>query len=104
MRASVPRILLVGLLFLVLSGCAAGTASRDVQSLPNADNPEYLSHPFRLVALPLHVAGNILQYGVIEPIYFALSTVPDVVGLSIEEQRYLAQRKEAWQAASPALQ
>jgi hypothetical protein len=101
MRASLPRILIVGLLFLALSGCAASTASRETVSMPNAENPEYLTNPFRLAALPLHLAGNILQYGLVEPFYFALSAFPDAVGLSIEEQRYLAQRKEAWQAYRP---
>ncbi len=102
MRVSIPRILLVGLVLLVLSGCAANTASRDVVSLPNAENPEYLTYPYRLAALPLHFTGNVLQYVVVEPFYFAVSSFPDAFGLSLEEQRYLAQRKQAWQQSGPA--
>ncbi len=50
----------------------------------------------RLIALPLTLVGNIVQYTLEEPIYFLLAPVPDSVGLSLEEQRYLAQRQEAW--------
>ncbi len=95
MRTTVAQILAIGLLFVVLSGCAT-TAQQYSQGVPNAENPEYLGHPFRLVALPLHAVGNLLQYGVVEPLYFALLPIHDVVGLSVEEQRYLAQREEAW--------
>jgi hypothetical protein len=95
MRTTVARILVIGLLFVVLSGCAT-TAQMSSEGLPDADHPEYLAHPFRLIALPLHAVGNIMQYGVVEPLYFALTPVPDFVGLSVEEQRYLAERKEAW--------
>ncbi len=95
MRTTVARILAIGLLFVVLSGCAT-TSQVSLEGVPNAEHPEYLGHPFRVVALPLHAVGNLLQYGVVEPIYFALLPIHDVVGLSVEEQRYLEQRKEAW--------
>jgi hypothetical protein len=49
-----------------------------------------------LVALPLHFVGNIVRYGLIEPLYFAMNTMPDAVGLSLEEQRYLQERQETW--------
>ena len=86
-------VLLVGM----LAGCAATTASReDLGGLPNADHPEYMIHPLRLISLPFHVAGNITQYALAEPFYFLLSPVPETVGLSLEERRYLEQRQEAW--------
>jgi hypothetical protein len=94
MRRSAVQIMLMALLLVVLAGCA--TARIDQGGLPNAEHPEYLANPFRLVALPLHLAGNMLQYGVVEPFYFLLAPVPDAVGLSLEEQRYLAERQEAW--------
>ncbi len=94
MRTGIAHILLIGLLLVVLSGCA--TTRMEVGGLPNAEHPEYLAHPFRLVALPLHFAGNVLQYGVVEPVYFLLAPAPEAFGLSLEEQRYLAQRQEAW--------
>lgn len=94
MRRSAVQIMLMGLLLIVLAGCATGRM--DQGGLPNAEHPEYLANPFRLVALPLHLAGNMLQYGVVEPFYFLLTPVPGAVGLSLEEQRYLAERQEAW--------
>jgi hypothetical protein len=95
MRTSVTRFLLIGLLLAVLSGCAT-TSQMQSNGLPDAEHPEYLAHPFRLIALPLHAIGNILQYGVVEPMYFGLLPVADFVGLSVEEQRYLAARQESW--------
>jgi hypothetical protein len=85
-------LVLVGL----LTGCATTVARQDNIGLPTAENPEYLGHPFRLVALPLHFVGNIVRYGLIEPLYFAMNTMPDAVGLSLEEQRYLQERQETW--------
>jgi hypothetical protein len=98
MRTIVARVLLIGLLLGMLSGCATTAARTDLMNtgLPDAEHPEYLAHPFRLIALPLHAVGNLLQYAVIEPLYFGLATMPDVVGLSPEEQRYLAERQAAW--------
>jgi hypothetical protein len=102
MRTIAARALLIGLLLGVVSGCAT-TGRADVNvGVPDAEHPEYLAHPFRLLALPLHAVGNLLQYGVVEPLYFALSAMPDVVGLSAEEQRYLAERKAAWGGAPGA--
>jgi hypothetical protein len=85
-------------LWLVLLGVLSGCATQNISSegLPNAQNPEYLGHPVRLIALPLHLVGNLLQYALVEPIYFLANTVPEAVGLSIEEQRYLAKRREEW--------
>jgi hypothetical protein len=85
-------LVLVGL----LTGCATTVARQDGIGLPTAENPEYLGHPLRLVALPLHFVGNVLRYGLIEPLYFAMNTMPDAVGLSLEEQRYLQERQETW--------
>jgi hypothetical protein len=88
---------MVGLVLVaLLTGCATTVARQDGVGLPTAENPEYLGHPFRLVALPLHFVGNALRYGLIEPFYFAMNTMPDAVGLSLEEQRYLQERQEAW--------
>jgi hypothetical protein len=95
MRRSAVQIVLMGLLLVILAGCAT-TRHVDQSGLPDAEHPEYLANPFRLVALPLHLAGNVLQYGLVEPFYFLLTPVPDAVGLSLEEQRYLAERQEAW--------
>jgi len=93
------RILLTLLIALALagglSGCAASTAAKS--GLPDAENPEYLIHPLRLVTLPLHLVGNIVQYAVVEPFYFGLAKAPQAVGLSVDEQRYLAERQQAWE-------
>lgn len=86
-------VLLVG----ALAGCAATAASReDLGGLPNVEHPEYMMHPLRLIALGAHVAGNVTQYAVAEPFYFLLSPVPETVGLSLEERRYLDQRLDVW--------
>jgi hypothetical protein len=85
-------LLVVGL----LSGCVTTVARQDLGGVPNSDNPEYLAHPFRMIALGVHFAGNVLQYTVVEPIYFLLTPMPEAVGLSLEERGYLEQRQEAW--------
>jgi hypothetical protein len=86
-------VLLVG----ALAGCSATAASReDLGGLPNVDHPEYMTHPLRLIALGAQVIGNVTQYAMVEPFYFLLSPTPEVTGLSLEERRYLDQRKEAW--------
>jgi hypothetical protein len=91
------RFLTIGLLLAgLLTGCATMAGRGDLGGLPNAEQPDYMVHPFRLIALPLTLVGNILQYTLEEPAYFLLSGVPEAVGLSLEEQRYLAQRQEAW--------
>ena len=91
------RILLVGVLVVGLfSGCATIVGRQDVVGFPNADNPEYLAHPFRMAALGLHFAGNVVQYTFVEPFYFLLTPIPEAVGLSLEERGYLEKRQEAW--------
>jgi len=91
------RFLAVGVVLLgVLSGCATTAGRDDLLGLPNAANPEYQAHPFRVIALPVHFVGNLVQYLVVEPISFFLAPVPEAVGLSLEEQRYIEQRQEAW--------
>jgi hypothetical protein len=92
------RILAVGVILgSLLSGCAATVASQeDLGGLPRADHPEYMIHPLRMVALGFNFVGNFTQYMVAEPFYFFLAPVPELVGLSLEERRYLDQRKEAW--------
>ncbi len=91
------RFLAIGVVLLgVLSGCATTAGRGDPVGLPNAGNPEYQAHPFRVVALPVHFVGNLLQYLVVEPISFLLAPVPEAVGLSLEEQRYIEQRQDAW--------
>lgn len=103
MRTQCGRTLMVGLVLIgLLTGCATTVARTDQVGLPTAENPEYLGHPFRLVALPLHLAGNIIRYGFIEPFYFVMNAIPDAVGLSLEEQRYLQERQETWQRAQDA--
>lgn len=97
MRTRGGRALVVGLLLAgLLGGCATTVVRQDSAGLPTAENPEYLAHPFRLVALPLHAAGNLLRYGIVEPFYFLMNTMPDVVGLSLEEQEYLRERQDSW--------
>jgi len=100
MRTRCGRAVMVGLVLVgLLTGCATTVARQDGVGLPTAENPEYLGHPFRLIALPAHLIGNILRYGLIEPFYFAMNTMPDAVGLSLEEQRYLQERQETWARA-----
>jgi hypothetical protein len=87
----------------LLSGCATTISRQDTGGLSGgistAENPEYLAHPFRLIALPLYATGNILRYGVVEPFYFLMNTMPDFVGLSLEEREYLQERQDAWARA-----
>jgi hypothetical protein len=98
------RTLLLGLvLFGLLAGCAT-VSKQDYVTLPNSENPEYLVHPFRLIALPTHLLANVFQYTIVEPFYFAMNAMPNAVGLSLQEQEYIAQRREAWQHASDAQQ
>jgi hypothetical protein len=92
LRMMAVCLLVVGL----LSGCVTTVARQDLGGLPNAENPEYLGHPFRVVGLGMYFAGNILQYMLVEPFYFLLTPIPEAVGLSLEERGYLEQRQEAW--------
>jgi hypothetical protein len=97
MRTGYGPSLLVGLLLVtLLSGCATTVVRQDTVGLPTEENPEYLAHPVRLLALPLHATGNILRYGLVEPFYFVMNTMPDFVGLSLEERRYLQDRQDTW--------
>jgi hypothetical protein len=87
------------LLVSVLAGCTTMAASReDLGGLPRAESPEYMIHPLRLMALGFNFAGSVAQYTVAEPFYIMLAPVPELVGLSLEERRYIEQRKEAWRA------
>ena len=87
------------LLVSVLAGCTTTAASReDLGGLPRAESPEYMIHPLRLMALGFNFAGSVAQYTVAEPFYIMLAPVPELVGLSLEERRYIEQRKEAWRA------
>jgi hypothetical protein len=99
MRTRCGRLLLIGL---VLGGLLAGCTSvprQDFVSLPNAESPEYITHPFRLLAFPTYLAGNMVQL-VSEPlIYLPMNAAPDAFGLSLEEQLYLTQRGELWKRA-----
>jgi hypothetical protein len=86
-------LLLVGM----LAGCTTTAASReDLGGLPRADSPEYMAHPLRLMALGFNFAGSVAQYTAVEPFYFLLAPVPEAVGLSLEERRYIEQRREPW--------
>jgi hypothetical protein len=97
MRTRCGRALLIGLAVAVLlGGCATTTARQESMGISTAENPEYLAHPFRLTALGLYLAGNILQYAVIEPFYFVMNTIPDAVGLEADEQQYIEARRQAW--------
>ncbi len=91
------RILAIGLLMVgLLAGCATTVVRQDLGGLVSAENPEYLAHPLRMISLGVNFVGNLTQYVAVEPMYFVLSPIPEVVGLSLEERRYLAQREEAW--------
>lgn len=97
MRTHSVQVLVIALaLTVLLTGCATTVARQDAVGMPNAQNPEYLAHPFRLAALPATVAGYVVQYVALEPFYFLMSGIPDAVGLSLDEQRYLEERKAAW--------
>ena len=86
-------VLVVG----VLAGCTTTAASReDLGGMPNAQYPEYMWHPLRMIGLGFYFAGNVTQYVAAEPFYFLLAPVPEAVGLSLEERRYLEQREGAW--------
>jgi hypothetical protein len=94
------RTLVLGLvLFGLLAGCAT-MAKEDYTTLPNSENPEYLVHPFRLIALPTYLLGNLFQYAIVEPFYFEMNAMPSAVGLSLQERQYIAQRQDAWQRSS----
>lgn len=97
MKTRCLRILAIGLLLVGLSaGCATTTARQDLGGLVRAENPEYLAHPLRMISLGVNFVGNLTQYVAVEPMYFVLSPIPEAVGLSLEERRYIAQREEAW--------
>lgn len=98
MKTRCLRILAVGLLTVgLLAGCATTAMRQDLGGLVKAENPEYLAHPLRMISLGVNFVGNLTQYVAVEPMYFVLSPIPEVVGLSLEERRYLEQRKEAWE-------
>jgi hypothetical protein len=91
------RLLAVGVLLLgLLAGCATTAGREDLGGLPRADHPDYLVHPLRMISLGVAFAGNVVQYAAVEPFYFLLSTAPEATGLSLEERRYIEQRKDAW--------
>jgi hypothetical protein len=98
MRTGGGRTLAVALVLgVLLTGCASTVASQYSIGLPNAQNPEYLAHPFRLAALGAHMAGNAIQLGIVEPFYFFMNRIPDAVGLSLDEQRLIEQRQADWE-------
>jgi hypothetical protein len=80
----------------LLGGCATTVTRQETTGISIAESPEYLAHPFRLVALPLHATGNVVRYGFIEPFYFLMNATPDFVGLSLEERQYIQERQDAW--------
>jgi len=90
------RTLVLGLVLFGLLAACTTIPRQDYVTLPNAENPEYLVHPFRLIALPTHLLANVFQYAIVEPFYFAMNAMPNAMGLSLEEQRYIMQRQEAW--------
>ncbi len=97
MNAPFLRTLAIGVLLAsLLVGCATPVVRQDTMGVPNAENPEYLGHPLRMLALGVNLGGNLIQYGLVEPFYFALTPVPEAVGLSLEERAYLAEREKAW--------
>ncbi len=100
MKTRCLQVLAIGVLLVgLLAGCTTTAASRaDLGGLPNADNPEYFAHPLRVVALGFNAVGYGIQYGLVEPAYFLLlpGPVPEIVGLSLEERRYLEGRWDAW--------
>lgn len=100
MKTRSLRVLAIGVLVVgLLAGCATPAANReDLGGLVRGDNPEYFSHPLRVIALGFNAVGYGFQYGLVEPLYMLLLPTPvsEVVGLSLEERRYLAEREEAW--------
>jgi hypothetical protein len=92
LRSLVVGVALAG----VVAGCASTAGRQDLGGLPTAENPEYLAHPLRMISLGVHFAGNVVQHAAVEPFYFVMNRVPDLVGLSLEERRYLEQREDAW--------
>lgn len=100
MKTRCLRVLTIGALLVgLLAGCATPAANReDLGGLVRGDNPEYFLHPLRVIALGFNAAGYGIQYGVVEPVYFLLlpGPVPEIVGLSLEERRYLEGRRDAW--------
>lgn len=97
MRVRIVCALLVGMVALgAFGGCATQQLATN-EGMPTARNPEYFGHPLRLITLPLHFAGNVIQYGFVEPFYFLMATAPEAVGLNLQEQRYLAERQAAWE-------
>jgi len=99
MRTGCGRLLMIGLvLFGLLAGCTT-VPRQDYVGLPNAENPEYLTHPFRLLAFPTYLAGNMVQLTTEPLLYLPMNAAPDAFGLSLEEQIYLTQRGELWKRA-----
>jgi hypothetical protein len=99
MKTRSLRVLAIGVLVIgLLAGCATPAANReDLGGLVRGENPEYFAHPLRVIALGFNAAGYGLQYGLVEPAYFLFAApVPELVGLSLEERSYLAERQEAW--------
>jgi hypothetical protein len=99
MKTRCLQALMIGVLSVgLLAGCATQAANReDLGGLVRGDYPEYFMHPLRIIAQVGHMTGNVVQYGIMEPGYFLFSApFPEFTGLSLEERRYLAERKEAW--------
>lgn len=100
MRTRCVQVLAIGLLVVgLLAGCATPAANReDLGGLVRGDNPEYFMHPLRVIGLGFYAAGYGIQYGLVEPAYMLLLPLPsaEIVGLSLEERRYLVERQEAW--------
>jgi hypothetical protein len=97
MRTRILAFLMVGLLGIgVLGGCAT-TTREDLGGMVRGENPEYFAHPLRIVALWTNAGGQILQYGVVEPVYLLLhAPAPDFWGFTLEERRYWETRQEEW--------
>jgi hypothetical protein len=99
MRTRCGRLLMMGLVLIgLLVGCTT-VPRQDYLTLPNAENPEYLTHPFRLLAFATYLTGNTVQL-ITEPLlYLPMNAAPDAFGLSLEEQIYLTERGEQWKRA-----
>lgn len=100
MKTRSLRVLAIGVLVVgLLAGCATPAANReDLGGMVRGENPEYFAHPLRVIALGFNAVGYPLQYGLVEPAYILLlpGPGPEIVGLSLEERRYLGERFDTW--------
>jgi hypothetical protein len=98
------RMILAAILTVsVLSGGCAGRQkiepTSQVEITQRLDAPATSTsygHPFRLVAFVLHPVGVLIDFVIVQPIYFIASLAPTLFGYTAEDEAALQKQREVY--------